>query len=570
LTKGLIIAILGIDTYMDNRTLLIALDIVLLSCALFSLVIGRRGGDRGWAWRAASLSNFGGFLLISFQPNLPAWASVVAANALIVAGTYAQVAAAARLGGYAEAKHRVAIPILLALFLGSFLYFTYVRFDTAARVVVVSSFLAAINGGGAVILLSGPPRPRAGHRPPGIELAALFLCTALFFASRIVVTVVDDRSMVSLLDRDTYTSASFVFTLLQNLVFFMGMATATLRAKNDQLRIEKERFQYLFSFLRDTAGHLDLDALYLRIGDILTKTLSIDSGAIYLLDEGGESISLVHPINYLDIDTSSVLRLRRGEGIIWQAIERDEVVEVDLRDYPDSPIRDQMVSKGVRYLAVAPIRSADGVIGGISALFTAGRGRAEADKDLFYYLGEQIGLVLHNALKYGEVSAMAHTDALTGLYTRRRFSEILSAEERRSGRSSSPFCLAMADLDFFKRVNDTAGHECGDRLLRMAADLFVRECRDSDSVCRWGGEEFMFLFVDTELGSATLVAERVRAAFERSACGCAGDEPRTISVGLTQSEAGVPVDELVRKVDDLLYEAKRSGRNRVVARAFRD
>lgn len=501
---------------MDNRTLLIALDIILLSCALFSLVIGCRGGDRGGAWRAASLSNLGGFLLISFQPSLPPWAAVVAANSLIVFGTYSQVAAASRVVGRAEPEHHVVLPAVLALFAGFFLYFTYASFDTSARVVVVSSFIAAISGGGAVALLSRPSSQRPGYRLPGIELAALFLCTALFFVSRIVVTVIDDRSMASLFAPDKYTSASFVFTILQNLVFFMGMATATLRAKNDQLRIEKERFQYLFSFLRDTAGHLDLDTLYLRIGDILTKTLSIDSGAIYLLDEGGESISLVHPINYLDIDTSSVLRLRRGEGIIWQAIERDEVVEVDLRDYPDSPIRDQMVSKGVRYLAVAPIRSADGVIGGISALFTAGGGRAEADKDLFYYLGEQIGLVLHNALKYGEISAIAQTDALTGLYTRRRFSEILSAEERRSGRSSSPFCLAMADLDFFKRVNDTAGHECGDRLLRTAAEVFLRECRNTDYVCRWGGEEFMFLLVDADLGKATIVAERVRAAFERA------------------------------------------------------
>ena len=97
----------------------------------------------------------------------------------------------------------------------------------------------------------------------------------------------------------------------------------------------------------------------------------------------------------------------------------------------------------------------------------------------------------------------------------------------------------MADLDYFKRVNDTAGHECGDRLLRTAAEVFLRECRNTDYVCRWGGEEFMFLLVDADLGKATIVAERVRAAFERASrgCGCGDEGPRTVSIGVTQSEA---------------------------------
>jgi diguanylate cyclase (GGDEF)-like protein len=124
----------------------------------------------------------------------------------------------------------------------------------------------------------------------------------------------------------------------------------------------------------------------------------------------------------------------------------------------------------------------------------------------------------------------------------------------------------MADIDLFKQVNDSAGHECGDRLLQTAAALFLRECRDTDYVCRWGGEEFMFLFIDTDLAKASVIAERIRAAFESVSYECAGTERRTISIGLTQSGPDVPVDRLIKRADDLLYEAKRTGRNRVVAR----
>ena len=455
--------------------------------------------------------------------------------------------------------------VLITAFLILYLYFTYILFNTAIRVIIVSSFIIVVSAYGAVLLMSQSFRVKTTKRAfYGTELMLLFLFTAIFFVFRVIATTVVDLSMTSLFDHDLYTSISFIFTIFQHLVFFMGMATATLRKKNDLLKMEKERFQYLFSFLSDTAKHLNIEALYKRISEILVKTLHIDSGGIFLLDEDRQGLTLTYPINYLNIDASSVQHMERGNGLIWQAIEEDKVVAIDVKGYPENPFHKEMNEKGIRYIAVAPIKSVDGIIGGITALFTSKERYMMMKKDLFYYLGEQIGLVLHNAMMYGEASSLAHTDMLTGLYTRRKFFEILSIEAKRIKRYPRSFCIAMADIDFFKQVNDSAGHDCGDRLLQLAADLFQRECRDTDYVCRWGGEEFMFLFLDTDLDSASVITERIRIAFENSSCQCVGSGRRTISIGLTQSDPEVSLNQLIKRADELLYSAKSRGRNRVV------
>ena len=549
---------------MDNRTLLIALDIVLLNGALFSLIIGRRDKPRYGAWQISSLLSLGGFLLLSFQLYLPTWVTIIIANVLIVIGQYAQVLAALRVNECVQRMPRLFFPTLMAIYAALFLFFTYPSFNTAARVIILSACVAVTSGYGSFLLFQ---HSRGGSRRNDfhvLELTILFLATSLFFLFRIGITVYSGLKMTSLIEQDLNTSIAFLFVIFQHLAFFMGMATASLRKKNFLLRIDKERFQYLFSFLNDTAAHLDLQELYQRIGEILTQTLNIDSGGIFLFDEERKGLTLAYPINYLGIDTSSVEYLERGDGLIWQAIEGDAVVAIDVKDYPETPFRDQMKKKGIRFVSAAPIKTVDGIIGGITALFTSQESHLMMDRHLFYYLGEQIGLVLHNALMYGEVSSIAHTDMLTGLYTRRKFSEILAAEAKRSKRYSRSFCIAMADMDHFKEVNDSAGHACGDRLLQTAAAIFKRECRDTDYICRWGGEEFMFLFLDTNLETALPITERIRSTFEEASCQCTGSFSTTISIGLTQSNHDIPLDGLIKKADELLYVAKRAGRNRVV------
>ncbi len=163
-----------------------------------------------------------------------------------------------------------------------------------------------------------------------------------------------------------------------------------------------------------------------------------------------------------------------------------------------------------------------------------------------------------------ELSQLVATDALTGLYNFRHFKSMLQAEMDRSKRSGIPTSLVLVDLDHFKRVNDTHGHEVGNQALRHLADILRGEVRTTDIVCRYGGEEFAMIFPETHLNLAVKVADRIRQEIADNPLRLGDDE-----IGLTASMGAsvymktsvLDIDEFIDSVDKYLYEAKQSGRN---------
>jgi diguanylate cyclase (GGDEF)-like protein len=174
----------------------------------------------------------------------------------------------------------------------------------------------------------------------------------------------------------------------------------------------------------------------------------------------------------------------------------------------------------------------------------------------------QINLKLQQ--REAQIVAASLTDPLTGVGNRRRLEQALAMEVSRADRSGGSLCAFMADLDHFKRVNDTHGHEAGDKVLASFGDVLRRRTRATDIVARFGGEEFVVLMPTTSLEVATAIAERIRevvAALRIEPL----PEPITASFGVAERAAGEPGDGLLRRADVALYEAKRLGRNRVIA-----
>lgn len=164
-----------------------------------------------------------------------------------------------------------------------------------------------------------------------------------------------------------------------------------------------------------------------------------------------------------------------------------------------------------------------------------------------------------------KVEYMAITDALTGLYNRRRFHEVLDNEFERSKRFSSPFSTVMLDIDHFKKVNDNYGHLVGDSVLRDLAGIMQKSIRDIDTAARFGGEEFIILAPNTSPGDVVTVAERIRIITEGTHFEGLNNNALTVSIGIS----GLP-DEFIENQDDLLkcsdialYRAKQNGRNRI-------
>ena len=167
--------------------------------------------------------------------------------------------------------------------------------------------------------------------------------------------------------------------------------------------------------------------------------------------------------------------------------------------------------------------------------------------------------------KNRQLELLAVTDGLTGLYNRKKLDAILADQFARFRRHRRPFALLMLDLDNFKSINDSYGHVAGDEVLKVVAATLKQSVRTVDYVARYGGEEFVVVLVETPLGAALEVAERIRAVVEvrRSNAGSA-TIPITVSLGVAHSREGDDDPEkLLFRADHALYEAKRAGRNQV-------
>ncbi len=173
-------------------------------------------------------------------------------------------------------------------------------------------------------------------------------------------------------------------------------------------------------------------------------------------------------------------------------------------------------------------------------------------------LGERNELLQAQTAKLEE---LATTDALTGAYNRRKFNGLILAEIARVRRYEHPLSLLILDIDHFKRVNDTHGHEAGDEVLVVLAGLIRAGIRATDSLARWGGEEFVVLSPEVTVDEAMGLAERLRGAAGEYEYSFAGRV--TVSLGVAQHRAGETPDELFARADEALYAAKEGGRDRV-------
>jgi len=175
-------------------------------------------------------------------------------------------------------------------------------------------------------------------------------------------------------------------------------------------------------------------------------------------------------------------------------------------------------------------------------------------------------LKLHETLT--QLRQLAQRDELTKLYNRREFQRMLTEEWDRSVRFSRPFSLVMVDIDHFKRINDTHGHQTGDEVLRHVASLLSGQIRNVDRVARYGGEEFALIMIETDRRQAVEGIRRLGLLLAEAPC-VVNDKLTvevTLSAGVACSEGDAKdANELVAAADKALYAAKKGGRNRVVA-----
>ncbi|MFY9226788.1 MAG: GGDEF domain-containing protein [Blastocatellia bacterium] len=263
-------------------------------------------------------------------------------------------------------------------------------------------------------------------------------------------------------------------------------------------------------------------------------------------------------------DFGRVFLLEKPEMVLGRSDEAD--IQVDDEKVSRKHLKLCMVKnhKGESRAKVVDLNSKNGIfVNGIRTFEEDLRGGDKikvGDTILKFEIKDRLDVSYHDKLYQ-----QATRDPLTGLSNRNYFRNELKKFVSLSARYNRALSIIMLDIDFFKKINDTYGHDVGDNVLKNVAEILMRHVRTHDVAARFGGEEFVMLLPETSLGGAVVVAERIRTAVENvdfNSAGCRHNV--TISIGVAEYLGdGTDVEEVIKKADEALYKAKSSGRNRV-------
>jgi diguanylate cyclase (GGDEF)-like protein len=308
----------------------------------------------------------------------------------------------------------------------------------------------------------------------------------------------------------------------------------------------------------------------LELSQIITFTmrempaiLKADKCSIFLYDVDHDELHLASH-NHFDLDQQMDIRIStKSNSLLAQAFNLGKSILIkDIEKEFGFKNRAKYKSKSSM---ITMLKSGDQPLGIININDKLdGSEFNEWDFSLAQNINEHLATAVSNALLFAQTRRLSITDGLTELYTHRYFQETMEREIGRSRRYGKPLALMMVDIDHFKNVNDTYGHQAGDYVLQGLAQMMRKQFRQSDYACRYGGEEFAVILTDTPLENAVMGAERLRKSMESQVFEfCTSHITVTISIGLSGYREHMSKQEMIEAADQALYRAKRSGRNRV-------
>ena len=356
-------------------------------------------------------------------------------------------------------------------------------------------------------------------------------------------------------------------------------------------KVKQENYQeqQLFEVTRTISSALDLGTILHNILSLSIDLVSADEGALGMIIPNTKRMTSPYLFNATEKITE-LRSLPKGEELAWMIIESGKPIMLQKYQSPESmeftilkgkEIQEiDSIAQGLYELNIcgllgAPITAGDVPLGAL-LLYSYSHKNVftERSLDIIDAVGRQAGVAIINARLYEEIQEFAISDPLMGIYNRRYLYDIGSRELERIQRYRHALSLIMFDLDLFKHVNDTYGHAAGDMVLQRVCNACLEILRQSDTLCRFGGEEFVVLMPETSLESAVKVAERMRQAFAGLALIWEDITFHiTVSFGVaclnnkTEKSTGDmhDFDALIQSADEALYLSKTNGRNRVTA-----
>jgi len=312
---------------------------------------------------------------------------------------------------------------------------------------------------------------------------------------------------------------------------------------------------------------LDLESLLGQILDAANVAIpAAEKGMLHLIAPDTGELEMRASIGYTD-NRIRKFSVPGSKGYIATAVRERCPILIDDFDKDPSLRHEGKIpeTRPIRSAIVAPLILKDEVLGALSLDSASPSAFTDMDLQLLTSFAVTATEAIRNAQLHAEVQKQAITDSLTGLYNRRGFTELGRREVERALRFRHPLSAIMIDIDLFKIVNDTYGHNIGDLVLRAIATRCNSNVRTVDILGRFGGDEFILLLPETDMFTAAGVAERLRLRAADTPVVIENYKiPITISLGVAKL-AGEPcdLDSLLNRADAAMYTAKQSGRNQV-------
>jgi diguanylate cyclase (GGDEF)-like protein len=336
----------------------------------------------------------------------------------------------------------------------------------------------------------------------------------------------------------------------------------TLNMRTSELEKSQALLELIYENTRVLASILDPDSIVKEITRLMNYFLNYDSCSIILSDKQNNFYyrarllngkSNFHPKAIDDINLKLFRKI---------ADQQEEVLIKDITTRNDFvPLNEQ--SKSIMIVPMVAHSTTNGILTAESS--HSGQFK-DKDLQILTAIARSGALALENAFLHKKTAELTIRDELTKAYNYRYFVQKLEEEKRRTARYNLPLSLIMVDIDWFKKLNDSYGHEAGNKVLERLSSIIKNCTRDVDIFARYGGEEFAIILPQTPLSEAKVISERIRKRVEQETFETnEGRKMRiTVSIGLTSfPENGKSEEEIIAIADQAMYHAKGEGRNKV-------
>lgn len=360
------------------------------------------------------------------------------------------------------------------------------------------------------------------------------------------------------------TTSHYIRNDHNKMVGFQGVVYEITEKKKleENLKNEKMKLEQILNYGEGLNSLRSLDQIANFVTQEIVSVFNVQKCSLMLMEESTNELYIRSAIGLTD-DIIGQTKVALGDGISGKTALEAKPLLVENIEYDRRFERKNKPYYTTESFMSVPIISKEKVLGVINVTDkTTVEGKpkfTQTDLKILNSMAREVAATIENLKIYDELKQLSVIDPITNIYNFRQMTDSLDHEIIRIKRNGHPLTFLMIDVDDFKQYNDTFGHQEGDYLLRTISQLFKKTLRQEDIVCRYAGDEFSIILIDTNAKGGNVVAEKIREVVSRHSF----KMPITLSIGVCECAPHMARSELILAADRALYKAKNLGKNQV-------